>query len=104
MKKRTKRVEVLLTQDEHKMLLERKTKPRLGEWIRETCLNEKPTKKPKPVDPRLLFELNKIGTNLNQIAKICNQSKMDLNTIEIALQLNSIDKKIKELIHDSQIL
>lgn len=104
MKKRTKRVEVLLTQDEHEMLLERKTKPWLGEWIRETCLNEKPTKKPQSVDPRLLFELNKIGTNLNQIAKHCNQKKMDLNTIEIALQLNSIDIKIKELINDSQIL
>ena len=79
MKKRTKKIEIMTTQEEYEQLLQRKTKPRLAEWIRETCLNQKPKKKVATVDPLLLYELNKIGVNLNQIAKKIQYSKTILN-------------------------
>ncbi|WP_198211004.1 MULTISPECIES: hypothetical protein [unclassified Commensalibacter] len=49
MKKRTKKIEIMTTQEEYEQLLQRKTKPRLAEWIRETCLNQKPKKKLQPL-------------------------------------------------------
>lgn len=100
--KRTKRIEIAVTTDELVELHKRKTKPRLAEWMRETALNEKINRKPKikPVDPKLLYELNKIGVNLNQIAKYCNAKKSDINLIEVALRLRSIEQALKGLIND----
>ena len=51
MKKQTKKIEIMTTQEEYEQLLQRKTKPRLAEWIRETCLNQKPRKEVATVDP-----------------------------------------------------
>ena len=48
-----------------------------------------------PVEKKLLFELNKIGTNLNQIAKAVNSRK---DKIQILTELVEIEKSIKELI------
>lgn len=97
MKKRTKKIEIMTTQEEYEQLLQRKTKPRLAEWIRETCLNQKPKKKVATVDPLLLYELNKIGINLNQIAKKIQYSK---NNIECLIEIIHIEQQLTCLLEN----
>ena len=50
----------------------------------------------KTSDPQLLYHLNKIGTNLNQIAKHLNEG----NTLEIQalVELSSIEQSLKEFL------
>jgi len=97
MKKRTKRIEVAVTDDEYQQLLVRKTKPRLAEWLRELALDQEPIRTIKPVDPNLLYQLNKISTNLNQIAKHCNTRAVDFDLVRVAIQLQAIEKQLSEL-------
>ena len=48
------------------------------------------------VDPMLLYEVAKIGNNLNQIAKHCNQKKKV--DIEVLTNLVALEKNLKELL------
>ena len=52
----------------------------------------------KKADPKLIYEIAKIGNNLNQIAKYINTKKNDVNTIQILESLVSIEKEIKSLL------
>lgn len=102
--KRTKEIKIRLTDDEYLKLQERKTKPRLAEWLRELALDQKPKRKPKQADPKLLFELNRIGVNLNQIARQLNQQSASTDLIGISLTLQNIEdelKKVSEVNRDS---
>lgn len=103
MKKRTKRVEIQFTKTEYEQLLQKKTKARLAEWIRNTCLGSEPSKKAKPVpkiDPALLVALSKIGSNLNQIAKHLNMDRTlsAQEKIKTLLELASIEQSLGELV------
>jgi len=103
MTKRTKRVEVQFTKEEYSLLLERKTKARLAEWVRETCLGSEPSKKAKPVpkvDPALLVALSKIGGNLNQIARHLNMDDTlsAQEKVKALLELASIEQSLGELV------
>lgn len=103
MKKRTKRVEIQFTEEEYEQLLQRKTKPRLAEWIRNTCLRSEPSKKAKPlpkVDTALLVALSKIGSNLNQIAKHLNMDRTlsAQEKVKVLLELTSIEQSLGELV------
>lgn len=97
MKNRNKEIKVRLTQEEYEQLLQRKTKPRLAEWIRETCLDQKPKKEILTVDPLLLYELNKIGVNLNQIAK---KVQYEEHNIEWLITLIHIEKHLASLLEN----
>jgi len=97
MKKRKKEIKVRLTEEEYKQLLQRKTKPRLAEWIRETCLGQKPKKEIATVDPLLLYELNKIGVNLNQIAKKVQRGERN---IEWLVTIIYIEKHLASLLEN----
>ena len=99
--KRTKEIKIIVNEDEYQALLNRKTKVRLAEWLRDLALDQKPQKTIKPVDPQLLFLLNKISTNINQIAKQCNIQKSNIDLISVALSLKQIEDQLKEIInHD----
>ena len=103
MKKRTKRVEVQFTEVEYEQLLQRKTKARLAEWVRETCLGSELSKKAKPVpkvDPALLVALSKIGGNLNQIARHLNMDRTlsAQEKVKALLELTSIEQSLGELV------
>ena len=100
MEKRTKRVEIRLTDDEYESLIARKTKSRLAEWLRQLALEQKPRPTLKTVDPKLLFQLNRIGVNLNQIAKQCNKTSPDINLINIGVSLREIEQLLKEVKND----
>ncbi len=52
----------------------------------------------KETDPKLLYEINKIGNNLNQIARVLNQKKDDLNRVEILQSLVKIESDVKSLL------
>lgn len=103
MKKRTKRLEIALSEEEYAALHARKTKARLAEWVREVALAQQPIHKPQPIDPRLLYELNRIGTNLNQIARSLNLDKLlgsPIDVVKIATLLHSIDTELKAVCRD----
>ncbi|WP_249961565.1 MobC family plasmid mobilization relaxosome protein [Histophilus somni] len=97
MKKRTKRLEIALSEDEYNALLERKTKARLAEWVREVALEQQPKRQPKVIDPTLLFELNRIGVNLNQIARQCNSQRPSIDLVSVLAELRAIEKNLKAL-------
>jgi len=104
MKNRNKEIKVRLTQEEYEQLVSRKTKARLAEWVRETCLGSEPSKKAKPVlkvDPTLLSELSKIGGNINQIARHLNNDRsMGLEKkIEHLTELASVEQSLDDLLH-----
>jgi len=97
MKNRNKEIKVRLTEEEYEQLLQRKTKPRLAEWIRETCLDQKPKKQVSTIDPLLLYELNKIGVNLNQITKKINSSE---NNVEWLIKIIHIEQHLASLLEN----
>lgn len=95
--KRTKAIMIRLTDNEYQALMERKTKARLAEWIRNTALSSEEKMKAKTVNPKLLFELNRIGVNLNQVARQCNSQKPSIDLISVLATLRNIEKKLDEL-------
>lgn len=96
---REKSIKIRLFNHEYEKLQELK-QGELATWIRNTCLNAE-NKHPK-ADPAVLKELNRIGVNMNQIARVVNQSSY--NPIEQARinqslkmiydQLNEVLKKL----------
>ena len=52
----------------------------------------------KKADPKLIYQIAKIGNNLNQIARYINIKKNDVNTLEILQSLVNIEKDLKKLI------
>jgi len=103
MSKRTKKIEVRVSETEYSLLLKRKTKARLAEWVRETCLGSEPSKKARSVpkvDPALLVALSKIGGNLNQIARHLNMDRTlsAQEKVKALLELASIEQSLGELV------
>lgn len=104
--KRTKEIKIRLTEQEHQMLLEKKTGAELATWIRETCLETKTTKpRIKTADPELLRQLAKIGGNMNQIAKAVNikqASGEKINSLRVLAELATIREKLQHLLEQNQ--
>lgn len=99
-KVRNKKITVRYTEDELQEAHGKSDGP-LASWLRDLSLNQKEKKgrKVRYADPQLLYELNKLGVNLNQIARICNQSQ-NFNAgerLELLLVLSSIDEEIKSI-------
>jgi hypothetical protein len=55
---------------------------------------KKSYKKYVAVDPNLLYEINKIGNNLNQIARRINRGE----SLDLFILLTNIEQKLNELI------
>ncbi len=95
---RTKRVTIRFTQNEYNELKEKATQfdMTLSDYIRTTLLSKREKVRPSKCDKRLLYEINRIGNNLNQIAKHCNT----IGTIDkFALkELVDIEKKLNEIL------
>ena len=100
---RTKEIKIRLTEQEHQILLDKKTGAELATWIRDTCLEtETPKKKQiKTADPELLRHIGRIGGNLNQIAKVINtyEARGDkINPLRILAELATIREQLNSLI------
>ena len=100
-----KQIKVNFTLEHHEKLtyLAKESGLTKAQWIR-TQLNttfenpREPSVKRvyKKADPELLYHLNKIGNNLNQIATHANTKKtLDM---QILIQLVSIEKSLKQLL------
>ena len=72
--KRNKMLTMWVTEDEHRRLLERCEGKQLAAWMRQICLDEKPSRAGKlpSISPALLRQLAGMGNNLNQIARQVN--------------------------------
>ncbi len=94
---RDKKVTIRLTQDEYNKLNNetQKLNMSMSELIRHKILNKKVRVKSK-LSTQAIYELNRIGNNLNQIAKHCNITK----TIDklVLQQLVDIEKELKNLL------
>lgn len=92
--KRLKEIKIRLTDSEYQALLERKTKSRLAEWLRELALDQAPKVQPRTLDPTIAFELNRIGVNLNQIARQCNSQKPSIDLVSVLATLRNLEKNL----------
>lgn len=107
MKVRTRRIEILASEEEYEALQQRKSKPRLAEWIRETALgvDVKQSVAVRAIDPELLYQLRRIGVNLNQITKELHRSNGNVDLVSIALSIGRIEAMMGELVsHADQAL
>ncbi len=71
----------------------------LSEFQRQACLNTAVIIRESAADVQLIHELNRIGVNLNQIAKAYHLGKPMNNSLEASLQ--EIDQLITTLDYDS---
>jgi hypothetical protein len=91
---RTKKITVRYTVSELERANEN-ANGKLAVWLRDLSLHQKPKRVAKPVNAQLLYELNRIGVNLNQIAKSCNVSNLDrLTRADILIQLAEIHEEL----------
>ncbi len=99
--KRTKSIKIFVTDEEHQILMAKKTKYHLAAWMREFCIDAdtiKTTAVVPNVDPKLLRQLAGLGTNLNQIAKAVNQNKdTPIDKINVLTQLVAIEQNLTEI-------
>ena len=100
--KRSRSITVWLTDDEYKILHDKKTQSRIGAWVRDTCLGvESKKRKYKPVEPALLRELASIGNNVNQIAKHTNIEALGsgVDNVRLLIELSLIREQLNELLN-----
>lgn len=95
--KRNKTIRFRVNDSEYDLINER-ANGSVSDWLRSMALNQKPRKKAKPVNPELIYQLNKIGVNLNQIAKHLNQD-FDNNSdkLKMLLAFVAIEDQLKIL-------
>lgn len=99
---RTKIIKIRATDDEYAELVVRSTKPKLAEWMRDTCLgvetrSTKSSKTPS-VDPVLLRQLSGLGNNLNQIARAINSHEWKpIDRIQIVAALTTIQRELARI-------
>lgn len=91
---RNKTIRFRVNQAEYDLIQER-ANGSVSDWLRALALDQKPKKQAKPFDKKLLYQLNKIGVNLNQIAKASNST---FGKIDHALLLGALADIHRELI------
>lgn len=100
MSRRTKSFKIRVTENEHADLLERCAAQPLASWLRNLGLNQeiKQTRIPYPkVDPNALRVLSGIGNNINQIARIVNLKRQNIEKIQLLTALEAVNREIKQL-------
>lgn len=92
------KITVRYTEEEHERA-KKKAVGALASWLRDLSLEQLDKKKAKPVNPELIYHLNKIGSNLNQIARYCNQQGIykGSDKVDLLFLLSSIDEELKKL-------
>ncbi|WP_033569913.1 MULTISPECIES: MobC family plasmid mobilization relaxosome protein [Dickeya] len=100
--KRNKMLTMWVSDEEHRRLLERCDGKQLAAWMRQTCLDEKPSRTGKlpSLSPALLRQLAGMGNNLNQIARKVNAGGgTGHDRVQIVAALMAIDAGLDRLRH-----
>lgn len=103
--KRNRVVKIRLSDTEWAILNDKKSRPELARWIRETVLAVEPT---KPIransnfPPELARILAGMGNNLNQIAKQLNATAKlgilgDVEAVKAVAQLTALERSLNEI-------
>jgi uncharacterized protein YcgI (DUF1989 family) len=95
---KNKRVTIRLTDDEHQQIKVESFNNNLtlSDYARQKILTGRVKKGKSKCTQELLFEINKIGNNLNQVARNCNAFKsVDIATLQT---LTEIEKKLNLLL------
>jgi len=100
--KRTKKIEIRLTEAEYEQLLLKRNKPKLAQWIREYCLEDETIKVKKNIpksDSSLLIALARIDNSLNHVIKnIYSDDQMTVKEKEKHLKnISTIGKDIRKI-------
>ncbi len=70
----------------------------VADWIRQSlCRVRTWTAKDKETERERIREIRRIGQNLNQIARWCNQYKSDADAVSVIAHLVAIEEKIDSL-------
>jgi len=104
--KRTKMLTLWVTEDEHRRLLERCDGKQLAAWMRQTCLDERPSRSGKlpTLAPALLRQLAGMGNNLNQIARKINGGPWSgHDRVQAVAALMAIDAGLERLRHSVRV-
>ena len=109
--KKTRRIHMVVTESEYKQFLEYAQEHKnISDYIRECCLvkNKKSFEKTKEVKKllkNLSFEMNAVGTNINQIARYTNfllENKITFDSINrfntAILQYTAIQIRFEKLL------
>jgi hypothetical protein len=78
-----------------------KAEKSLCAYVRLMCLHSKITVKQPRADFQLITEISRIGVNINQIARIANQTGKQPPELTQALQL--MDKVLSKLLDDAGV-
>lgn len=100
--KRTRFLGVRVTELEYQQLLERCDGKQLAAWMRQVCLDERPSRAAKlpSIDPALLRQLAGMGNNLNQIARKINAGQYPATErVQMVAMLMAIDTGLERLRH-----
>ena len=106
---RKRYIQIRVTDDELEQIKQRSGNVSTSTFLRQTALDQPITQPPTPsreiihkCDPDLIREVNRIGNNINQIAKQLNQGTELSNAVLIAL-LNlqtSLDEVVQRVMKD----
>lgn len=105
-----KKITLRLSKEEHEVLkkLVEKEGLTINDFIRAKILNFQPKRKVKEnceEKKKLLYEIHKIGVNLNQIARLTNWIlKADIPTEESLKYFEKIANSLEEIENDLKIL
>ena len=96
--KRNNKISIRVNESEKSDLLTRCSGSELAVWMRETCLDQQPKRKPKypEIDPLLLRQLSGIGNNINQIARHLNSKDFNpVDSVKVISALQSMAENIE---------
>ena len=96
--RRSKKLEIRLTESEAEKLAERFGAERLSTVIRDFLLTAELPRRSRKADPETLRELARIGNNLNQIARSLNATKgKALDKIEVLRSLAELRESLEAI-------
>ena len=103
---RAKIIQVRLNDFEFNEFKKRSANGNLSSLIRETVLQQKTVKHVPKCDSKLIFLIAKIGSNMNQIARVLNYSSKagaDFDIMKCLIELNSIHQKLDQIIENQEM-
>jgi hypothetical protein len=100
---RTKEIKIRLHDREFEEFKNRASGRQVASYIRDLVLEQKVVKHAPSCDPKLIFEVAKIGANLNQIARVLNfasKSGENFDVLRCIFELNTIKESLDQVIEN----